>query len=65
MQLIEIFCDLTLFRLGSEYLLDGRGGVHLHNSVLKTGILGHKMGSKDIQYETPINDGHLKKDLGS
>ena len=24
-------------------------------------LLGHKMGSKDIQYETPINDGHLKK----
>ena len=31
---------------------DGGGGNHLHTSALKTGLLGHKMGSKDIQYET-------------
>ena len=51
---------LTLFMLGSEY----RGGNHLHSSALKTGILGHKLGTKDIQHETPINDGNFKKKLG-
>jgi hypothetical protein len=30
-------------------------------SLKKRGILGHKMGSNDIPYETLIDDGHLKK----
>ena len=47
-----------------ENYLDGGGGIIFTLQHLKTGILGHTMGSTDIQYETPINDGHLKKKLG-